>query len=174
LRWTAQHVQLLKCRFVPRPPTPQPASSTQARLTPPSESEQAGEDSKHPLKQKDIGLRRALCRLARGNNLLFKRWGLERLFEAVSNDHVVTSLPKLTALEGSGCNQRSELDVLGKATPWRVSNGHIDQAQLQLFGAIMIDGTFPVMAMALSVVEKGELIETKTIHPVSNISLLQS
>jgi len=59
--------------------------------------------------------------------------------------------------------------VLGKATPWRVSNGHIDQAQLQLFGAIMIDGTFPVMAMALSVVEKGELIETKTIHPVSNI-----
>ena len=93
LRWTAQHVQLLKCRFVPRPPISQPASSAQARLTPPSESEQAGEESKHPLKQKDISLRRALCRLARGNNLLFKRWGLERLFEAVSNDHVVTSLP---------------------------------------------------------------------------------
>jgi hypothetical protein len=93
LRWTAQHVQLLKCRFVPRPPIPQPASSTQARLTPPSESEQTGEESKHPLKQKDIGLRRALCRLARGNSLLFKRCGLERLFEAVSNDHIVTSLP---------------------------------------------------------------------------------
>ena len=73
LPWTTQHVQLLKCRFVPRPPTPQPASSTQARLTPPSESEQAGEDSKHPLKQKDIGLRRALYRLTRGNNPLFKR-----------------------------------------------------------------------------------------------------
>ena len=92
LRWTAQHVQLLNCRFVPRPPTPKPASSTQARLTPPSESKQAGEESKHPLKQKDIGLRRALCRLARGNNLLFKRWGLERLLEALSND-AVTFLP---------------------------------------------------------------------------------
>ena len=93
LRWTAQHVQLLKCRFVPRPPTPQPASSTQARLTPPSESEQAGEDSKHPLKQKDIGLRRALRRLVRGSDLLFKQWGLERLLGALSNKQVVTSLP---------------------------------------------------------------------------------
>src|SRR5271154_3538181 len=93
LRWTAQHVQLLNCRFVPRPPTPQPASSTQARLTPPSESEQAGEDSKHPPKQKDISFQIALRRLARGNDLLCKRWGLERLLEALSNKQVVTSLP---------------------------------------------------------------------------------
>ena len=46
--------------------------------------------------------------------------------------------------------------MLGKATPWRVSGGHIERAQLQLFGAIMIDSTFPVMAMVLSVAEKRE------------------
>jgi hypothetical protein len=90
LRWTAQHVQLLKCRFVPRPRTPQPASSTQA---PPSESEQAAEDSKYPPKQEDIDLQRDLRRLARGNMLLFKRWGLECLLGTLSNDHVTTSLP---------------------------------------------------------------------------------
>lgn len=93
LRWTAQHVQLLNCRFVPRPPTPQPASSTQARLTPPSESEQAGEDSKHPPKKKATDFRRALRRLVRGNDLLFKLWGLRRLLRALSNKQVVTSLP---------------------------------------------------------------------------------
>jgi hypothetical protein len=93
LRWTAQHVQLLECRFVPRPRTPQLASSTQARLTPQSESKQAGEDSKHPPKQKDIALQRAIRRLARGNDLLFKRWGLNRLLRTLSNNRVVTSLP---------------------------------------------------------------------------------
>jgi hypothetical protein len=93
LHWTAQHVQLLNCRFVPRPCTPQPASSTQARLTPPSESEQAGEDSKHPPKQEDIDFQRSLLRLARGNDLLFKLCSLEHLLKVLSNDHVVTSLP---------------------------------------------------------------------------------
>ena len=93
LRWTAQHVQLLKCRFVPRPHTSQPTSSTQTCFYPPSKSEQAGEGSKQPPKQEDISLRRALCRLARGNDLLFKQWGLERLLRTFSNNHIITSLP---------------------------------------------------------------------------------
>lgn len=93
LHWTAQHLQLLKCRFVPHPRTPRPASSTQARLTPPSESEQSGEVSKHPPKKKDIRLQRSVRRLARGNDLLYKQWGLEHLLRALSNDRVVTSLP---------------------------------------------------------------------------------
>jgi hypothetical protein len=42
LRWTAQHLQLLNCRFVHCQPLPPPASSTQAHR----ESEQPGEDSK--------------------------------------------------------------------------------------------------------------------------------
>jgi len=46
LHWTAQHLQLLKCRFVRRQRTPQPTSSTQGGLAPPSESEQLREDSK--------------------------------------------------------------------------------------------------------------------------------
>ncbi|XTI87289.1 hypothetical protein V2W45_403133 [Cenococcum geophilum] len=98
LRWTVQHLQLLKCRFVPRPRTPQPASPTRARLTPPSESEQSEEVSKHPPKQEDTGLQRAIRRLTRGNNLLFKRWGLKRLLRALSNDDVVTTLPPVARL----------------------------------------------------------------------------
>ena len=93
LHWTAQHLQLLKCRFVPRPRTPQPASSTQACLTPPSESKQSEEFSKHPPEKKDIRLQRSVHRLARGNDLLYKQWGLEHLLRALSNDRVITSLP---------------------------------------------------------------------------------
>ena len=92
LRWTAQHLRLLKCRFVPRPRT-RPASSTQARFTPPSESEQSEEVSNHPPKQEDIRLQRSLQRLTRGKDLLHKKWGLKHLLRALSNDRVVTSLP---------------------------------------------------------------------------------
>ena len=93
LHWSAKHLELLKCQFVPRRHTPKPANSTQARLTPPSESEQSGENSKHPPKQEDIRLQRSLRRLARGNDLLFKQWGLRHLLKSFSNDQIVTSLP---------------------------------------------------------------------------------
>lgn len=102
LHWTAQHIQLLRCRFVPHPHTPQPTSSTQARLTPSNENEQSGEVSKHPPKQADIRLQRSIWRLARDNDLLHKQWGLEHLLKALSNDRVVTSLPDYLNLYYAG------------------------------------------------------------------------
>jgi len=92
LHWTAQHLQLLGCRFVRRQRTPQPASSTLAGLTPPSESEQSREDSKankHPLKDLECAIRR----LARSVYILLKRSGLIDLLHALSNDCIITTLP---------------------------------------------------------------------------------
>jgi len=97
LHWTAQHLQLLGCRFVRRQRTPQPASSTLAGLTPPSESEQSKEDSKadkHSLKhEQDTDLERAVRRLAYNENVMVKGWGLEHLLDALSNYQVITDLP---------------------------------------------------------------------------------
>jgi hypothetical protein len=96
LHWTAQHLQLLKCRFVHRRRTPQPTSSTQGGLAPSSESEQPREDSKvdkYPLKHvEDIRIQTAVSRLVSGDRMIFKQWGLEALLKAFSNDHTVTSL----------------------------------------------------------------------------------
>jgi len=96
LHWTAQHLQLLKCRFVRRQRTPQPTNSTQGGIIPPSESEQPREDSKvdkYPPKHgQDIGIQNAVYRLAYGDNMTIKQWGLEVLLKAFSNDYTVTSL----------------------------------------------------------------------------------
>jgi len=96
LHWTAQHLQLLKCRFVRRQRTPQPTSSTQGGLSPPSESEQPREDSnvdKYPPKHdQDIRIQNAVHRLAYGDTMTFRQWGLEALLSVFSNDHTVTSL----------------------------------------------------------------------------------
>ena len=96
LHWTAQHLQLLKCRFVHRRRTPQPTSSTQGGLAPLSESEQPREDSKvdkYPLKHgQDIRIQKAVSRLASSNSIMVKQWGLKALLKAFSNDHTVTSL----------------------------------------------------------------------------------
>jgi hypothetical protein len=62
LHWTAQHLQLLNCRFFHCQPLPPPASSTQA-YPPPGESEQPREDSKldkqQPKHGQDINLKAA-------------------------------------------------------------------------------------------------------------------
>jgi len=91
LHWTARHLQLLKCRFVRRQRTPQPASSSQGRLSLPSESEQPREDSKVDNGQ-DIRIQKAVYRLAYGDCMMDKQWGLEALLETFSNGHTVTSL----------------------------------------------------------------------------------
>ena len=93
LHWTAQHLQLLKCRFVCRQRTPQPTSSTQGGLAP---SERPREDSKvdkYPPKHgQDIGIQHAVYRLAYGDSMTIKQWGLKALLKAFSNDYTVTSL----------------------------------------------------------------------------------
>ena len=91
LHWTAQHLQLLKCRFVRRQRIPQPASSSQGGLSPLSESEQPREDSKVDNGQ-DIRIQKAVSRLASSNSIMVKQWGLKALLKAFSNDHTVTSL----------------------------------------------------------------------------------
>jgi hypothetical protein len=95
LHWTAQHLQLLGCRFIRRQRTPQPASSTLAGLTPPSESEQSKEDSKankHPPKHgQDTDLEDAVRRLARST--ILKVSGLIDLLHALSNYRIITDLP---------------------------------------------------------------------------------
>jgi hypothetical protein len=63
LHWTAQHLQLLNCRFIQcQPLPPPPASSTQAHPLP-GESEQSREDSKldkqQPKDGQDIHLKAA-------------------------------------------------------------------------------------------------------------------
>ena len=91
LHWTAQHLQLLKCRFVRRQRTPQLASSSQDGLSPPSKSEQPSEDSKVD-NGRDICIQKAIYRLAYGNCMMDKQWGLEALLETFSNGHTITSL----------------------------------------------------------------------------------
>jgi hypothetical protein len=99
LHWTAQHLQLLGCRFVRRQRTPQPASSTLARLTPPSESEseQSREDSKAnkrpPKHGQDTDLEDAVRRLAYYRDTIVKEGGLIRLLKTLSNDPIITSFP---------------------------------------------------------------------------------
>jgi hypothetical protein len=97
LHWTAQHLQLLECRFFNRQCTPQPASSTLAGLTPPSESEQSREDSKankHPPKHgQDTDLECAVRRLAYDKSIMVKGWGLKHLLHALSNYRIITDLP---------------------------------------------------------------------------------
>ena len=96
LHWTAQHLQLLKCRFFRRQRTPQPTSSIQGGLTPPSESEQPRENSKVdkylPEHGQDFRIQQSVNRLAYGDSIMVKQWGLEALLKAFSNDHTVTSL----------------------------------------------------------------------------------
>jgi hypothetical protein len=96
LHWTAQHLQLLECRFVCRR-TPQPASYCLAHLTLPSESEQSREDSKankHPAKpEQHTDLEKAVRRLARSPKIPVKRGALIDLLHALSNDRIITSLP---------------------------------------------------------------------------------
>jgi hypothetical protein len=97
LHWTAQHLQLLECQFVRRQPTPRPASSTLAGLTPPSESEQSEEDSKankHPPKHgQDTDLEYAVRRLAYFRDTIVKQSGLIDLLHALSNYRIITDLP---------------------------------------------------------------------------------
>jgi hypothetical protein len=97
LHWTAQHLQLLGCRFVCRRRTPQPASYTLAGLTPPSESEKSREDfkaNKHPPKHgQETDLECALRRLARSPDLIVRQGALIDLLHALSNDPIDTSLP---------------------------------------------------------------------------------
>ena len=95
LHWTAQHLQLLKCRFVRHQRTPQPTSSTQGGLAPSSESEQRGEDCKvdkyPPKHDQDFRIRISIHRLAYGDSMMVKQWGLEALLKRFSNDDTVTS-----------------------------------------------------------------------------------
>ena len=88
LHWTAQHLQLLGCRFVCHRRTPQPESYGLARHTPPSESEQSKEDSKA-----NKHLEKAVRRLARSPILTLKQGALINLLHTLSNDHIITSLP---------------------------------------------------------------------------------
>ena len=96
LHWTAQHLQLLKCRFVRRQRTLQPTSSTQDGLTPPSESEQPRENSKvdkyPPEYGQDFRIQQSIHRLAYGDSMMVKQWGLKALLKVFSNDYTVTSL----------------------------------------------------------------------------------
>jgi hypothetical protein len=91
LHWTAQHLQLLGCRFVCRRRTPQPASSTLAGLTPPSESNSKA--NKHPPKHEETDLECAVRRLGRSPDLILKTGALIDLLHALSNDRIITSLP---------------------------------------------------------------------------------
>ena len=95
LHWTAQHLRLLKCRFVHRQRTPQLTSSTQGGPAPLSESKQPRKDSKvnkyPPKHDQDFRIRKSVHRLAYGHSMMVKQWGLEALLEAFSNDHTVTS-----------------------------------------------------------------------------------
>jgi hypothetical protein len=92
LYWTAQHVQLLDCRFIHRESTLQPASST-----PSSEGEQSREDpkvDKHPPKdEKDADLERAARRLACGTSATYQTSGLVDLLHAISKDPIDILLP---------------------------------------------------------------------------------
>jgi hypothetical protein len=84
LRWTAQHLQLLNCRFFHRRPLPPPASSTQAHR----ESEQPGEDSKldkqQPKHGQDIDLK-AARRLAFSPFSTAKKFAMRELLK----DHAI-------------------------------------------------------------------------------------
>ena len=91
LHWTAQHLQLLKCRFVRRQRIPQPASSSQGGLSPLSESEKPREDSKVDNGQ-DIRIQKAVYRPAYGECMMDKQWGLEALLKTFSNGYTITSL----------------------------------------------------------------------------------
>jgi hypothetical protein len=87
LRWTAQHVQLLNCRFFHCQPLPLPASSTEAH----HESEQPREDSKfdkqQPKHEQDINLK-AARRLAFGLYSTAKVLAMGELL----NDHAISWL----------------------------------------------------------------------------------
>jgi hypothetical protein len=95
LHWTAQHLQLLKCRIVRRQRTPRPTSSTQGGLTPPSESEQPRENSKvdkyPPEHDQDFRIRISMDRLAYDDSMMVKQWGLEALLKRFLNNDTVTS-----------------------------------------------------------------------------------
>lgn len=84
LHWTAQHLQLLKCRFVSCQHTPQP------RVEHAIGKPKLGE---HLVRHgHDIDLREAVHRLAFRKDVTEKQWGLSDLLEAVTNDCAVTSL----------------------------------------------------------------------------------
>jgi hypothetical protein len=87
LRWTAQHLQLLNCRFFRCQPLPPPASSTQAHR----ESEQPREDSKldkqQPKHEQDINLK-AARRLAFSPFSTAKELAMGELL----NDHAISWL----------------------------------------------------------------------------------
>src|ERR1700722_10911123 len=73
LHWTAQHLQLLGCRFVRRLRTPEPASSTH-------------------VNEQDTDLEYAFSRLVCSIYLLDKLAGLRYLLNT-STDRIITSLP---------------------------------------------------------------------------------
>jgi hypothetical protein len=91
LHWTAQHLQLIECRFVRRQRTLQPTSPTQGGPAPLSKSD-SKVDKYPPEHDQDIRIQRAVNRLGYGDSMMTRQWGLETLLEAFSNEHAVTSL----------------------------------------------------------------------------------
>jgi hypothetical protein len=82
LHWTAQHLQLLGCRFVRRPHR-SPASSTQV-------------DKRPPKHEQDTDLEYAVRLLVYSRSITDKRAGLIDLLHALSNDPIITTLPYVT------------------------------------------------------------------------------